>query len=400
MIWAWPELRADLYSRRKALMAINASQTSLICTALVTVFAAAAHAQEAAAPPPTVTVRDVASADFTIAAKLPGRIKASTEAEIRPQVSGIIKERFFDEGATVKAGQPLYKIDDVTYVAAVNSARATVAEAQADYDLAVIEANRAQGLFEGQSGSASNRDKAVGQRNKADAVLKSAKAKLTSAEIDQERTTIRASIDGVIGFSQTTPGALVAAQQTTALTTIRTLDPVYVDVTQSATELLAWNRPEGKPPENQQTAALILPDGSGYDSKGDLRAAEPKVEPTTGMVTLRVSFANPSKKLLPGLYVEVELPQKTIANAIRVPQSAVMRKPDGSAYVWIVENGKVSERAVEVAVAAGNEWVTTTGLRTGDRVITSGFQKIKPGAPVTLASNAPKDQQTAPKEGK
>lgn len=341
-----------------------------------------------APPPPTVTVYLAKAADYTITAKLPGRIKASTEAEIRPQVSGILKERLFTEGAQVTAGQPLYKIDDATYVAAVASARASVAEAQADYDLAVIEANRAQGLFEGRSGSASTRDNAVAQRSKAEALLQSAKAKLTTAEIDEERTTIRASINGVIGFSQTTPGALVAAQQTAALTTIRTLDPVYVDVTQSATELLAWNSPEGKATFGQQSASLILPNGAHYDAKGDLQAAEPKVEPTTGMVTLRVSFANPGQKLLPGLYVEVELPQKTVENAIRVPQGAVMRKPDGSAYTWIVEDGKVAERTVKIATGTGNEWVTTEGLKAGDAVITSGYQKIKPGAPVNVAQDA------------
>lgn len=367
----------------------------------IAIFGPAANgAQSVGDPPPvTVTVFLAKASDFTITARLPGRIKASTEAEIRPQVSGIIKARLFDEGSLVEAEQPLYKIDDATYVAAVASARAGVAEAQANYDLSVIEASRAQGLFEGRSGSASNRDNALAQRAKAEALLQSAKAKLTSAEIDEERTTIRASINGVIGFSQTTPGALVAAQQAAALTTIRTLDPVYVDVTQSATELLAWRRPEPAGAFGQQSAALILPDGRPYDFKGDLQAAEPKVEPTTGMVTLRVTFSNPGQQLLPGLYVEVELPQKTIADAIRVPQGAIMRKPDGSAYVWIVEEGKVSERTVKIATGSGNDWITTEGLAAGDAIITSGYQKIKPGAVVNVSQDAAADGSGTPIRG-
>lgn len=338
-------------------------------------------------PTPSVTAMTVKQENYTLTARLPGRIKASTVAEVRPQVSGIIRERLFVEGARVEAGQVLYKIEDETYAAAVASAKAAVAQAQATYDLAVIEAKRAEDLFTNASGSAANRDTKVADRNGAEAALQVARAKLTTAEIDLDRTTVRAPISGIIGFSDTTQGALVSAQQTAALTTIRALDTVNVDVTQSATDLMKWTS-EKKigSPENASVASMILPDGATYALKGDLKAAEPRVEPTTGMVTLRIAFANPESLLLPGLYVEVELPQSVVENAVLVPQSAVMRDTKGNASVWVVEDGKIAVRPITVVTAAGNHWVASAGLKNGDVVVTSGFQKAAPGAPVEVAA--------------
>lgn len=346
-----------------------------------------AHAADA--PLPVVSTTVVQAEDYTLTTRLPGRIKASLEAEVRPQVSGIIQSRLFEEGVTVKQGQALYKIDDANYVSAVDAAEAALAEAQASYDLAVIEARRATDLYENRSGTASSRDNALATKSKADAAVHKAQADLSTAKIDQDRTTINAPISGVIGLSQTTQGALVAAQQATALTTIRTLDPVYVDVTQSATDLLRWNTLAGSHTVSA-TATMILPDGSSFPFKGDLKAAEPKVEPTTGMVTLRVSFANPELKLLPGLYVEVELPQTKAKNAITVPQGALMRTPKGQPYVWIVSGDKVEQRSVTVLTTSGTDVVTTQGLTDGDAVITSGFQKIAVGASVKVENSSAK----------
>lgn len=196
-------------------------------------------------PTPSVTVETAKAADFTLTARLPGRIKPSTISEVRPQVSGIIRERLFEEGARVEAGQVLYKIEDETYVAAVESAKANVAQAQASYDFALVDARRAEETFANNVSSAANRDNKIAERNKTQAALQVARAQLTTAEIDLERTTIRAPISGIIGFSETTAGALVAAQQTTALTTIRALDTIYVDVTQSVNDLLRWNADKG-----------------------------------------------------------------------------------------------------------------------------------------------------------
>jgi len=359
----------------------------LLLAAGITLPAAASLAQDA--PVPSVTVTNVRTTDYTLTARLPGRIKASTVAEVRPQVSGIIRERLFEEGASVEKGQFLYKIDDENYVSAVASAKAALAEAQANYDLAVIDARRAADLFAGKVGTASSHDNAAAQQSRADAALQRARAELSIAEIDLDRTTVRAPISGAIGFSDTTQGALVAAQQTNALTTIRTLDPIYVDVTQSATDLLRWNSTGGANGlEKSAGVVMFLPDGTAYRHKGDLKAAEPKVEPTTGMVTLRVSFPNPDYTLLPGLYVEVDLPQAKANAAVLVPQSAVMRNTKGEAYAWVVKDSKVEQRILEVFNATGNQVVTTGGLQEGDAVVTSGFQKIAPGASVKIIDEA------------
>ncbi len=355
--------------------------------ALATAFAPVAVLAQM--PPAAVTVMTAEPTDFTQTTRLPGRIKASTVSEVRPQVSGIIKERLFDEGSRVEAGQPLYKIEDQTYLAAVAAARAAVAQAKANYDLTVLDAKRAEELFSTNAGSAANRDKAVATRDAAAAALQAADAQLSSAEIELDRTTVRAPVSGVIGLSQSTIGSLVAAQQTTALSTIRTLDPIYVDVTQSANDLLRWNATDASRNELRGVdATLLLPNGETFGHKGHLQAAEPQVEPTTGMVTLRITFPNPGFVLLPGLYVEVEMPQATTKGAILVPQSAVLRDARGGASVWIVEDGKVAVRPVTILGSSGNNWVTTDGLAAGDQIITSGFQKAGPGAEVQVAPEA------------
>ena len=350
-------------------------------------------------PAPTVTVMKAEMGEHTLTSRLPGRIKASTVAEVRPQVSGIIKQRLFEEGSKVEAGQPLYKIEDESYSAAVAAAKASVAQAQANYDLAIIEADRAVELFSTKAVSAANRDKAVATRDAAAAALQAARAQLTTAEIDLDRTTIRASVSGVIGLSTTNTGSQVSAQQTTALTTIRVLNPVYVDVTQSANDLMRWNG-GGQMQDyiRSAEATMILPDGKSFGPKGQLKAAEPQIEPTTGMVTLRISFANPEFTLLPGLYVEVEMPQATEKNAILVPQSVVMRDVRGGASVWVVDGGKVAVRPVTILGASGNNWIVTSGLNAGDQVVTSGFQKAQPGAEVQIAPAEPAPA-TGAKEG-
>jgi len=342
-------------------------------------------AQEQPQGPSPVTVLVAHAKDVPLTARLPGRIKASTEAEVRPQVSGILRGRLFEEGTPVTEGQPLYKIEDDSYQAAVAAAKAAVAQARANRDLAVLEEKRALNLFASNAGSAQNRDSAMATRAAADAALQAAEAQLKSATIELDRTTIRAPIAGVIGLTQATTGALVAAQQTTALTTIRALDPVYVDVTQSATDILRLtSTPEGRAMRAVGEAGLILADGSAYPMKGRLQAAEPRVEPTTGMVTLRMSFPNPDHILLPGMYVEVDLPQALAKGAFALPQNVVMREPSSGAYVWVVDQGKVAQKPVTVATSSGTDWIVTSGLSEGDQVITSGFQKTGPGAPVAV----------------
>ena len=351
--------------------------------------AGAALAQAEGAPPAAVTVIEAQPTDYTVTARLPGRIKASTVSEVRPQVGGLIRERQFEEGSVIEAGQPLYQIESDTYAAAVAAAQAAVAQAQANFDLANREAERAEELFASKTGSAQRLDSAVSARDAADAALQLARAQLQSAEIDLDRTTIRAAISGVVGFSQVSTGALVAAQQVNPLTTIRALDPVHVDVTQSANDLLRWQQTQhGTRPESRQ-AMLILPTGDEYPLRGELRAAEPQVEPTTGMITLRISIPNPDHLLLPGLYVEVILPQAEEKGIYLVPQSAVMRDTQGTPHAWVVENDTVAVRTLEVLTSEGGNWVVTGGLQPGDRIVTSGFQKTGPGAPVTVVPDQP-----------
>lgn len=387
------------------------SVTALMTTLLLLLPLAAAQAVAQGAPggaPPPAPVGFVAVeiTDHQITARLPGRVKASTVAEVRPQVSGIIREQLFEEGRVINAGDPIFKIEDDSYRAAVAAARAAVTQAKASYELAITEEKRAQELFGNNAGSAQKRDAAVANRQSAEAGLQAAEARLMSAEIDLERTTIRAPISGVIGLSQATIGALVAAQQPTTLATIRQLDPVHVDVTQSAVDLLRYtSTPDGREMQSTGEAEMTLSDGTVYNVKGRLAAAEPQVEPTTGMVTLRMTYPNPDHTLLPGMYVEVHLPQAIVRGSALVPQNAVLRDRSGATSVWVIENGTVAVRPVKVAGTAGNKWVIQEGLKAGDQVITSGFQKTGPGAAVTpvpegAAAAAPAPAGEAPAETK
>lgn len=363
--------------------------------------AVAQGAPPGGAPPPApVGVVAAHKADQTITAKLPGRVRASTIAEVRPQVSGIIREQLFEEGTVIEAGQPLFKIEDDSYRAAVAAARATVAQAKASYELSITDERRALELFGNNAGSGQRRDTAVATRQAAEAAVQAAEARLMSAEIDLDRTTIRAPIGGVIGLSQATIGALIAAQQPAPLATIRQLDPVHVDVTQSAVDMLRHNATaEAREILSLGEAEMSLADGSVFPIKGKLAAAEPQVEPTTGMITLRMTYPNPKHILLPGMYVEVNLPQAIVRDAILVPQSAVMRDRTGAALTWVVDNGVITVRPVDLAGTSGNQWIVTKGLNEGDQVVVSGFQKTGPGAPVTpVPANAPAPA-AAPEQG-
>lgn len=335
------------------------------------------------AGPAPVAAFDAKAADLALTTRLPGRVKASEVAEVRPQVSGIIRERLFTEGSKVKMGDAIFRIEDDEYRAAVEAAKAAVNQARANFELTKIEEKRASELFASNAGTAQKRDSATATRQAAEAGLQAAEANLRMAEINLDRTVVRAPISGVIGLSQTTIGALVGAQQPLPLATIRNLDRVYVDVTQSAVDLLRWTaNDESRAITQSGEVALILADGSTHGNAGRLEAAEPQVEPTTGMITLRLVYDNAAHRLLPGMYVEVDLPQAMAENAVAVPQNAVMRDRSGAASVWVIDNGAVAVRPVEIATSSGNQWIVTEGLKDGDVVITSGFQKIGPGAPV------------------
>ncbi|MFW5833317.1 MAG: efflux RND transporter periplasmic adaptor subunit [Pseudomonadota bacterium] len=354
---------------------------ALLLTALPT---AAAEAQEGGdAPPVPVTVVTLEAVDVTLTATLPGRVVASGVAEVRPQVDGIITERLFGEGADVTLGEPLYTIDDATYRAQLAAARAQVAQAEAQLLAAEREAERMGRLIERRVASEQNLDQAIAARDMAAAALEVAKAGRLAAEIDLERTTIKAPLSGVIGRSLTTQGALVTDGQVQPLAVIRTLDPVLVDVTQSAAEIIAWRR--GLMAERlagaEPAVSLILADGSIYEATGLLTAAEPYVHEQTGVVTLRLEFPNPDKLLLPGMYVQVELPQGVARGVVLAPQEGVSRDRRGRPTALVVGAGDVvEERVLEIVRASGSDWIVSDGLAAGDRLIVEGLQKVRPGA--------------------
>ncbi len=353
-------------------------------------------------PPPAVTVVTLKAQDVTLTASLPGRVLPSAEAELRPQVGGLIVERLFEEGSEVAQGDPLYRIDPRTYEAAVAQARASLAQAQAQADAARREAGRVVALRDRRVASEQTQDSAIAARDAAEAAVKAAEAQLLAAQIDLDRTTITAPLDGVIGLAQASPGALVTAGQATPLAVIRRIDPVRVDVTQSAAEILRWQRmgadaalPEGA----DRTVALRLADGSIYEHTGSMTAAEPHVDETTGVITLRMEFANPDGFLLPGMFVLADIPQAQLKDAVLAPQEGVSRDRRGRPVAMVVNDQNiVEERALEIAQNQGNQWVVTSGLAAGDRIVVAGMQRIAPGAQVTPQERGSEPAATASAE--
>lgn len=336
-------------------------------------------------PPQPVTVVTLKAQDVTLTSRLPGRVVASGVAEVRPQVNGIIVERLFEEGSKVQSGDALYLIDPASYEAQVAAAKAQVAEASARLKASDKDATRAEELISRGTVSEQRLEEAIAQRDADAAALQVARAELQAAEIDLDRTTIRARLSGTVGRSFASRGALVTAAQESPLAVIRTLDPVYVDVTQSAAEILAWRKGtmQGRFAGLDTSVALILADGETFEHKGEVTAAEPYVNESTGVVTLRLTFNNPDDLLLPGMYVQVEMPQGIIRNAVLAPQQGVQRNRQGEPFAYVVGEGDtVEQRQLTIVQAQGSSWVVSEGLREGDRLIIEGLQKIAPGAPV------------------
>lgn len=368
-------------------MPIPRSILSILTVALGLALAAPlamAQQQGGERPPMPVTVVTLEAADVTLTSALPGRVTASGVAEVRPQVSGIVTERLFEEGKPVEKGDPLYHIDAASYEAAKAAAEAGLAQAEAQLRAAQREEARQQELRDRNVASQQVFDDAVAARDVAEAAVKVAAAQVLSATIDLDRTTIRAPISGTIGLSQTTQGALVTAGQTAALTVIRKLDPVYVDVTQSAAEILQWRRSGQKLAEEAgATVTLRLADGATYEHEGILAAAEPHVNEQTGVIVLRLEFPNPEEFLLPGMYVQVAMPQGVVEDAILAPQEGVTRDRRGRPVAMVVNaENQVESRELRVERDLGNQWVVTEGLAPGDRIIVAGLQKVSPGMTV------------------
>lgn len=354
-------------------------------------------------PPQPVTVVTLHVQDVPLITTLPGRVTASAEAEVRPQVNGIVIQRLFEEGRHVKSGDALFRIDPTSYEAAVAQAGAGVAQAKAQAENARREADRIGALRDRDVASASTADTAVSARDAAEAAVKVAEAQLQTARIELDRTTIRAPLDGEIGLTQISEGALVTASQTQPLAVIRKLDPVNVDLTQSAAEIIRFRRDmaaQGADARPERTVTLRLADGTEFDQTGTLTAAEPYVNETTGVVTLRLSIANPDRILLPGMYVQALVQQATATGVILAPQEGVSRDRRGQPIALVVgPDNVVEQRQLHILQDRGNQWIVDKGLGDGDRIIVEGLQKTGPGATVAPEERKPAagDAATAPK---
>ncbi|WP_068638060.1 efflux RND transporter periplasmic adaptor subunit [Thauera butanivorans] len=346
---------------------------------------------------PAVTVLTVKTEAVPMVSELPGRTSPYLIAELRPQVSGIVTQRAFNEGSEVKAGQVLYRIDPAPYQATFDSAKAALARAQANAEAARLTAERHAGLVRIEAVSKQANDDAQAALQQARAEVAAAKAALDKARIDLDYTQLKSPIAGRIGRSAVTQGALVTANQAQALATVQQLDPIYVDLSQSSVEMLRMRREveAGRLQANAKgdvPVKLILEDGSEYGAEGRLALSEVTVDEGTGSVTMRARFPNADGVLLPGMYVRARLPQGMRNEAILVPHAAVSHDPLGNAVVMAVgAENKVEARTVQTAQSIGSNWVVTGGLAAGERVIVEGLQKVRPGVQVQAqeAGSAP-----------
>jgi membrane fusion protein (multidrug efflux system) len=395
-------------------------------------------------PAPEVSVVTVQPEKITLTTELPGRTAALRVAEIRPQVNGIIQKRLFTEGSDVKAGQVLYELDPAPFQAALDNATAnlTAAKATANRARAALDASiasvakqksvlnlartnrqRFEDLLKDKAVSAIQRDQSVSEADvaeaglkaveaqvesdrkgiaAAEAVIQQAEAGLKTANINMGYTKITAPISGRIGKSNVTEGALVIAYQPVPLATIQQLDQIYADVPQSTTEMLRLkqrlqNGSLNQNGKSQNQVNLILEDGTTYSQEGTLQFRDVTVDPTTGSVTLRIVFPNPEGILLPGMFVRAIVKEGVSEQAILVPQQAVSRDPKGNPLAMLVNaENKAEQVRLTLDRSVQDKWFVTSGLKSGDRVIVEGLQRIRPGSPVRLAEPKPAGNQQNP----
>lgn len=341
-------------------------------------------------PKPSVTVVDLQARPVSLTTELPGRVSAFRIAEVRPQVSGVLLKRLFKEGDVVAAGQQLYQIDPSPYEATVASARATLAHARAAVTAAKLTVERYSALVEAHAVSRQDLDNAVATLQEDEADVTSGQAAVRAAEINLAYTKVYSPITGRTGRSSVTEGALVTANQATSLVTITQLDPVYVDLTQPSATLIRLKRELAggqihRVDGDEAAAKLLLEDGGAYPSPGRLEFSEVTVDQGTDSVTLRAVFPNPQELLLPGMFVRATIEEGVRDSAILAPQQAITHAPDGTATALVVtSSGTVEKRTVELSRAVDDQWLVTSGLAAGDRLVVAGMQQIKPGMQVTV----------------
>ncbi|MBD2809338.1 efflux RND transporter periplasmic adaptor subunit [Xenorhabdus sp. Vera] len=356
---------------------------------------------------PEVGIVTLKAEPLTVITELPGRTTAYRVAEVRPQVSGIILKRNYKEGSDIVAGESLYQIDPATYQTDYSKAKANLARAQANENVSHLTVERYKSLLGTQYVSKQEFDKATSDYAQANADVQSAQAALESARINLAYTKVTSPISGRSGKSTVTEGALVSANQGSALTTVQQLDPIYVDITQSSDDYLRLKNEIAKGAVQKETPKtkirLITDSGQEYSQEGYLEFSDVTVDESTSSITMRAVFPNPNEEILPGMFVRTKLEEGVRPNAILIPQQAVTRTPRGQATTMVVDkDNKVEVRNINVTQALGNKWLVMEGLKSGDKVIVTGLQKIAPGItvnPVETDLNAkPATNQAEPEK--
>jgi membrane fusion protein (multidrug efflux system) len=366
----------------------------LISAATAAVLLAACGQKPSAPPPqtPEVGVITVQPTAVPVVTELPGRTSAFLVAQVRARVDGIVLQRGFIEGADVKAGQRLYKIDPAPYIATLNNAKAALAKAQANLATTTAQANRYKVLVAANAVSKQDYDNAVAAQGQAAADVAAGKAAVDTAQINLGYTDVTSPISGRIGLSQVTPGAYVQASAATLMSTVQQLDPVYVDLTQSSLDGLKLRRQvqEGRLKTSGPNAAkvtLILEDGRPYPVPGKLQFSDVTVDQTTGSVTVRAVFPNPQHVLLPGMFVRARIEEGVNDRALVVPQIGITHDPKGNPTALVVgPDNKVVVRSLVTAGTQGVNWIVDSGLNPGDRVIVQGVDKVRLGMTVKVAA--------------
>lgn len=383
--------------------------TALLCSMLLAGCGKGSDAKGQAtggAPPPAeVGVVTVTLGDIGLVTELPGRLEASRVAQVRARAAGILQNRLFREGSDVKAGQPLFTIDSAPYAAVAASARASQARAEANAAQATALAERYKPLVEANAVSQQEYANAVAAQKQAQADVAVAKANVQTASINLGYASVTSPISGRIGRALVTEGALVGQGEATQLAVVQQINPMYVNFTQSAGEVMKLRQAlasgQFKQASGQEAASVrvVLEDGSEYAKPGRLLFSDLTVDSTTGQITLRAEVPNPTGELLPGLYVRVRLEQAQASNAITLPQQAVTRTAQGDTVMVVGDDGKVSPRPINIGSAKGSQWVVLSGLKAGEKVMVDGFQKLRPGAavkPVAWQAPGTKTPASAP----
>ncbi|HPE45879.1 MAG TPA: efflux RND transporter periplasmic adaptor subunit [Deltaproteobacteria bacterium] len=359
---------------------------------------------EQAPPPPEVGTITIKEQEVVLTTELPGRTAPYRVAEVRPQVTGIVLKRQFEEGSDIRAGSVLYQIDPAPFKASYDSAVASLARAEANLPAIRLRAERYRELLASGAVSQQSFDDADAAFRQAEADVKYWKATVESARINLGHTRVTAPISGRTGRSHVTEGALVTAGQPTALTTIVQLDPIYVDVPQSTAELLRLKRNYqsgalGREGTSQNKVRINLEDGTAYPLEGTLQFQDVTVDRSTGTVILRAVFPNPDGTLLPGMFVRGVAREGVNEKAILVPQVAVSRDPKGNPLCFVVDpEGKVAQRPLTLDRAIGDAWLVSSGLAPGERVIVEGIQKVRPGMPVQAVPGGKSETKAQPAE--